>query len=133
MSIKKSISLVIASASLGLGLVTTMPTQTQASTYHSIPKSLHGYYIGYHRLMVIRSHSFIQGLPQADAYTYHVSKVSKSGHYYHIHSWLKMGSTYHFTLKLSHYAHNKIYVSGSSLHKVSKSHYYWYASHGITG
>ncbi|MCV3739879.1 hypothetical protein OF387_01430 [Lentilactobacillus hilgardii] len=133
MSIKKSVSLLIATASLGLGIVATAHTQTQAATYHSIPKSLHGYYIGYHRLMVIRSHTIAQGKPQADVDTSHVTKVSRSGHYYRFHCWISLGTVTHFTVKLSHYGHNKIYVSGSSLHKVSKSRYYWYANHGITG
>ncbi|GHP12703.1 hypothetical protein YK48G_01280 [Lentilactobacillus fungorum] len=75
-----------------------------------------------------------EGGPQADIYSYKVLRVNQSGHNYRIHSKFTLGNTTYFTLKIRHVSKNKLKFKGMPiLHKVSKSHYYWYANHGVTG
>lgn len=116
-----------ASFALGVGIPAT---QASASTYHSMPTSLRGYYISNGNLAFwITKHTLHDVIPQADGYGMHVYKVTRSGHTYRVHTYIDMGGRSYATYKLNRYAHNKFKYAGKYFYKVSKSHYYYYVNH----
>lgn len=134
MKLKRSFLLGATALSLGL-VATSAPKPAKAySTYQTIPRSIRGYYIGNRYMAKITGRQLSEGGPQADMYTYKVLHVNRSGHNYRIHTSFTLGNTVYYTLHIRHVSKNKLKFGGMPLlHKVSKSHYYWYANHGITG
>ncbi|GAW99695.1 hypothetical protein [Secundilactobacillus mixtipabuli] len=121
----------LGAAGLALGVSVPLKQSTaKASTYHSVPSSLRGYYISSsNRAFWITKYTVHDVIPQADGYGMHVTKVTRSGHTYRVHTYIDMGGRSYVTYKLNRYAHNKFKYAGKYFHKVSKSHYYYYVSH----
>lgn len=133
MKLKRSIILGVTALSFW-GAIALTPTTAQAySTYRSVPRAIRGYYIGNDRISMITGHRIVYGMPQADAYSYKVTRVNRSGHFYHIHAFMYYGQRVNMNFKISHTSKYKIRVGNVHMHKVSKSSYYWYANHGVTG
>ena len=133
MKIKKSILLGVTALSFGTTVASATTTAQAYSTYRTIPRAIRGYYIGHHRISMITGHRIVYGLPQADAYSYRVTSVTRKGHYYRIHTYLRMPNRINITFKVKHTSRYKLRIDQDHLDKVSKSLYYWYANHGVTG
>ncbi|EHO51641.1 hypothetical protein [Lentilactobacillus kisonensis] len=134
MKIKGSLILGIATLSFGEAMVSGIINAQAYSTYRTIPTSIRGYYISHGHIAMLTGHRIVYGLPQADAYRYTVTSVSRQGHYYRIHTYIKMPNRINITYKIKHISHYKIRIGNANvMNKVSKSHYYWYADHGVTG
>lgn len=131
MKIKSYVSMGVAALSLGVGLAATHTTANAYTTYKSVPRAMRGYYISRpgNTALTITRHKVVEAIPQADWYNYHVTSVSYSKHYYHIHSYMDMGKRYHFNLKLHHYAKNKLTTGGYTYHKVKASTCSYFLNH----
>lgn len=134
MNLKQSILLGVSVLSFGGALTFSSTTAHAYTTYRTVPRAIRGYYIGNRYMAKITAHTVSEGSPQADMYAYKVLRVNKSGHNYRIHSKFTLGNTSYFTLKIRHVSKYKLKFKGMPLlHKVSKSHFWWYGNHGITG
>jgi len=121
--------LLVFSAIIGLS------TTSGALASSSVPKSLRGYYIGSHKLLILSKKMVTGGAPQSDTYGNTVTHVYKSKGYYYIRSYIKMDKTYWGTLKLKKVGYRKIsckdgFYKGAILHKVTKKQYFHYAYYG---
>lgn len=127
-------SLLLGIATLSFGMLSPVANAHAYSTFKTIPSTIHGYYIGNHYMAKITSKYLTEGAPQSDMYTYKVSHVNKSGQNYRVHTSYSLGGyTSHYNLKIHRISKYKIKLQGMpTLHKVSKSHYSWYAKHGFT-
>ena len=120
---------------LGLGIISLSvallaPTSAQASSA-TMPASLRGYYIGNGSLLWIKRGSVSIGSPQADVYSHHVTQVVRYGNTYKIHTYINMGGHYTQTYTLKKTGYHKLHFSyAGSVHKVTKSNYYFYANNG---
>jgi len=129
LKLRKYVLLGAAGLVLGTGIPFAQST-AGASTYHSIPSSMRGYYISSsNQAMWLRKHTITDAIPQGDADSFHISRISHNGHHYTIHASVYMGNTVHVTYRLNRYAKNKFSYRGRYFHKVSKSHYYYYVNH----
>lgn len=85
MKLRKYVLLGAAGIALGAGIPAT---QVSASTYHSMPSSLRGYYISSsNRAFWITKHTVHDVIPRADGYPMHVTRVTRSGHTYRVHPY----------------------------------------------
>lgn len=105
-------------------IVDTSPAS--AKTYRSVPHAIKGYYISKsaHEALAISKKHVIEAYPWADAYSYRVTRVKRSGHKYHIRGYMRMGGKYYATFKIKKHAHHRITAGRYSFKKVSKHSYY---------
>lgn len=131
MKLSKYVLLGVTALSLGADLAATQTTASAYTTYKSVPRAMRGYYISQtgNTALTITQHQVVEAIPQADWYTYHVTSVSYSNHYYHIHAYMDMGKRYHFNLKLHHYAKNKLTSGGYTYQKVKASTCSYFLNH----
>lgn len=125
------LAIVTASVSLGFGMLVSQENASAFTTYHSIPRALRGYYISRpaNDSLKITQHQIVEGSPLADSYSYRVTKVNYSKHHYHVHSYIDLGGRSYFTLKLNHYAKNKIQSGHAKFNKVKKTTYSYFLNH----
>lgn len=124
-------NIILGVAALSLGLAAQQTTANAYTTYKLVPRAMRGYYISRtgNSAYTITQHKIVAAIPQADWYDFHVTSVSYSNHYYHIHTYSDMGKRYYTTFKLHHYAKNKFTADGYVYQKVKASTCSYFLNH----
>lgn len=131
MKIKSYVSMGVAALSLGVGLAATHTTANAYTTYKSVPRAMRGYYISRpgNLALTITQHSIMTAIPQADFYKYHVTSVSYSKHYYHIHAYINYGRKIRTVFKLHHYSKYRLTSDGYKYSKVKAKTISYFLNH----
>lgn len=131
MNLSKYIIGFVALLTFGIVLTTNSVSAEAYASYKSVPRAIRGYYISEsaNDSLKITQHAVTDGSPLADSYFYRVTKVNYSRHVYHIHSYIDLGGRSYFTLRVTHYAKNKLKSGSAYFHKVSYARYHYFLNH----
>lgn len=131
MKLTKFVLVGIGMVSFGLSMQTNVTDASAYTTYRSIPRAIRGYYISpsANDSLKITQHRVAEAWPLADMNTYSVTKVNYTRHKYHVHCYIDLGGKIYFTLRLNHYAKNKIKSGSGYFYKVSKASYHYFLTH----